>query len=211
MQIASLLVDRRTFLTAALGLPLALAACDNRGEDLDNPAAPTTLPPTPPCDDGDGDVDGGAPTPTQTEGPYFTPDSPEKRDFRGDVSGGTAMALTGTVLTTACRPVTRALLDVWHADDEGAYDNDGYRLRGHLFTDEAGRFRLDTVVPGNYAGRTRHLHVKVQAPGGPVLTTQLYFPDEPANGRDSLHRPELEMRVQRGATVDASFTFVVQA
>lgn len=200
-------MDRRTFLTAALGLPMALAACfDNRGEDLDNPAAPTTLPPTPACEDGDD----GAPTPTQSEGPYFTPDSPAKADFRGDVSGGTPMALSGMVLTTACRPVARALVDVWHADDAGAYDNEGYRLRGHLFTDEAGRFRLDTVVPGNYTGRTRHLHVKVQAPGGPVLTTQLYFPDEPANQRDGLHQPALEMQVQRGAAVDASFTFVVQ-
>jgi protocatechuate 3,4-dioxygenase beta subunit len=35
----------------------------------------------------------------------------------------------------------------------------------------------------------------VQAPGKPVLTTQLYFPDEPANGRDGLFRPELAMRV----------------
>ena len=57
-----------------------------------------------------------------------------------------------------------------------------------------GRFRLATIVPGLYPGRTRHLHVKVQAPASAVLTTQLYFPGEPRNKRDGLYRPELEVK-----------------
>ena len=69
--------------------------------------------------------------------------------------------------------VARALLDVWHADDRGGYDTAGFRLRGHQFTDGSGRFELETIVPGLYPGRTRHIHVKVQAPNGPILTTQL--------------------------------------
>ena len=36
---------------------------------------------------------------------------------------------------------------------------------------------------------------KVQAPARPVLTTQLYFPDEPANRRDGLFRRDLAMRI----------------
>jgi len=66
----------------------------------------------------------------------------------------------------------------------GCMTNTGYRLRGHQFTDEAGRYALETVVPGLYPGRTRHLHVKVQAPNQPVLTTQLYFPGQPSNATD---------------------------
>jgi protocatechuate 3,4-dioxygenase beta subunit len=39
------------------------------------------------------------------------------------------------VLTRACRPVAGALGDLWHADAAGVYDNKGFRLRGHVFTD----------------------------------------------------------------------------
>ena len=46
-----------------------------------------------------------------------------------------------------------------------------------------------------YAGRTRHYHVKVQKPGGRILTTQLYFPDEPLNSRDSLFDRRLVLRL----------------
>jgi protocatechuate 3,4-dioxygenase beta subunit len=51
-------------------------------------------------------------------------------------------------------------------------------------------------MPGLYPGRTRHFHLKVQAAAeSPVLTTQLYFPDEPRNREDDLFRPELVMQV----------------
>lgn len=199
MSIKSLLT-RRTFLAAAaVGIPVVFAASRGRG------GSSHTLAPTPSCDDGD-----ESPTVEQTEGPYFTPDSPEKNDFRSDVDAGTAMVLTGAVLSTGCQPVPRALLDLWHADAGGAYDNTGYRLRGHLFTDSVGKFRVSTIVPGLYPGRTRHFHVKVQAPAGPVLTTQLYFPDEPANSADVIYRPELEMDVRRDEEVEGSFIFVVR-
>lgn len=118
--------------------------------------------------------------------------------------------LTGKVLTTACQPVRRALLDFWQADDDGVYDNEGYRLRGHQYTDESGRYTLSTIVPGNYPGRTRHIHVKVQAPDGPVLTTQLYFPNERANASDGIFREELVVDLSdSGDGRAASFTFVV--
>lgn len=52
-------------------------------------------------------------------------------------------------------------------------------------------FYLESVVPGLYPGRTRHFHVKVQAPNQPVLTTQLYFPNEPGNDGDGIFSPDL--------------------
>ena len=71
------------------------------------------------------------------------------------------------------------MLDFWQADDQGPLDdNSGFRLRGHQFTDAEGRFRLRSIVPGVYAGRTRHIHAESAAIGGRVLTTQLYFPGE---------------------------------
>lgn len=138
-------------------------------------------------------------TPPQTEGPYFKRESPQRDSLLEPGATGTHLLLTGRVLTTECRLVPAALLDFWQADAEGRYDNDGFRLRGHQFTDAEGRYRLETIVPANYAGRTRHLHLKAQAPGGRVLTTQLYFPNEPGNERDRLYEPELLMSVQRAA------------
>src|SRR6185369_13026926 len=130
-------------------------------------------------------------TPSQTEGPYFTLNSPEKRDFASDSPGGERMTIAGYVLTQNCNPVGRALVELWHADLTGTYDNSGFKLRGHQFTDAEGRWWFDTIVPGLYPGRTRHYHLKAQRLGGSLLTTQLYFPGEPANDRDGLFDPVL--------------------
>ena len=169
--------------------------------------AVAALQPTPACGDDDDE-----PTPAQTEGPYYTPNTPERASLIEPGMAGTTLIVTGQVLSTGCQPVARALLDFWHADDAGQYDNAGFRLRGHQFTDEQGQFRLETIRPGLYTGRTRHIHVKVQAPNGPVLTTQLYFPNEPANDRDSIFNPALllgERDTEDGKA--ATFDFVVQA
>ena len=120
--------------------------------------------------------------------------------------------VTGWVVTTSCQPVSRALIDVWQADAAGNYDNSGYRFRGHLYTDPTGQYRFETVVPGLYPGRTRHIHVKVQAPNGPILTTQLYFPGEARNASDGIYRRELEMAITDTADGrNATFDFVVRS
>jgi protocatechuate 3,4-dioxygenase beta subunit len=171
---------------------------------FDDDAAAAPLAPTPQCHDGD------AATARQTEGPFFKPSSPERADLIEPGSRARPVELTGQVLTRSCRPVARALVDLWHADERGAYDNAGFRYRGHLFADAEGRYRFRTIVPAVYPGRTRHYHVKVQAPSQPVLTTQLYFPDEPANRRDGLFRRELVMRVaEAGDGLAARFDFVL--
>jgi len=189
---------RRRFLltTAATGLGVA---------DLANVAlGATELPLTPACHDHE------APTLAQTEGPFFKPRSPERADLIDPGMKGRPVELVGYVLTPACRPIAHALLDLWQADDEGAYDNTGFRLRGHQFTDAEGRYRFRTILPAVYPGRTRHFHLKVQPAGGRVLTTQLYFPDEPMNRRDGLFRKELLMRLaQAGDGIDARFDFVL--
>ena len=114
------------------------------------------------------------------------------------------------MLSTTCQPIAGALVDFWHADDAGVYDNAGYKLRGHQFTGADGRYTLETIVPGLYPGRTRHFHVKVQAANQPVLTTQLYFPDEPANASDGIFNPLLLMAVQTALDgYTAAFDFVL--
>jgi protocatechuate 3,4-dioxygenase beta subunit len=167
--------------------------------------AAQALPPTPACGDDDD------PTPAQTEGPYYTTNTPERASLIEPGISGTKLVVAGYVLTTDCKPVERALIDFWHADDNGDYDNSGYRLRGHQFTDAQGRYALETIVPGLYTGRTRHIHVKVQAPNQPVLTTQLYFPGEASNDRDSIFNSALVLSMQDAADgKDAAFNFVLE-
>ncbi|MFD0686135.1 dioxygenase family protein [Actinomadura fibrosa] len=202
-------ISRKSFITAvgvgALALPAAVSAA-TPAEARTRPQAPRQLTPTPKCDDGDDD-----PTPPQMEGPYFKPGSPERTNLVTSGMPGTRLSLTGIVYSLSCAPVGRALLDFWQADYYGRYDNVTYTLRGHQYTDAAGRFSLQTIVPGLYPGRTRHIHVKVQAPNQPILTTQLYFPGEPRNSSDPLYDPELLMKVSTAPTGrTARFDFVLQ-
>ena len=214
-------ISRRDLQKAALALPaplaLLVAASHSAGiafaQEGGTPAAgeDLLLAPTPEClDDDDLDL-----TLAQTEGPYFTPDSPERTSLREEGMAGTPLRVTGYVYSSGCDPAPNALLDFWHCDDAGVYDNEGYRLRGHQFTDDDGRFTLETIVPGVYPGRTRHIHVKVQAAGGPVLTTQLYFPDEPGNEGDGIFDPLLVMDIEPASEdndeVTGFFTFIVEA
>jgi protocatechuate 3,4-dioxygenase beta subunit len=150
-------------------------------------------------------------TVSQTEGPYFKANSPERTSLVDAGVQGTLLTITGQVLAPDGTPVANALLDFWQADSGGSYDNSGYTLRGHQYTDENGSYTLTTVVPGLYPGRTRHIHVKVQAPNGPVLTTQLYFPGEASNSRDGIFDPSLLLSTADNGdgTQSATFNFVV--
>jgi protocatechuate 3,4-dioxygenase beta subunit len=201
-------LTRRRLLALGLAIPplgLALGSAESLLDTVGAAAAP--LQATPACDDGDD------PTPALTEGPYFSTGSPRRRSLLTRGMRGTRLTITGYVLTTACKPIRRAKLDFWQADASGQYDNDGYRLRGHQFTDSAGRYQLDTIVPGLYTGRTKHIHVKVQRPRGAVLTTQLFFPGVSANAGDGLFESDLLVRRWRrvGGRRTARFDFVLAA
>lgn len=142
------------------------------------------LAPTPSCDEAE------AVTINQTEGPFYKPSTPERSVLREADIVGVPLIVEGFVTDTQCRPIAGAVIDLWSCDGEGVYDNDGFRLRGHQFTDLNGYYRFSTVRPvaykAGFAWRTPHIHVKVQGRNTSLLTTQLYFPDEPLNRRDSI-------------------------
>ena len=145
-------LTRRRFLEGSALVPIvfAVGACGADGADRGTTGAAATtaagtqgtstelsaeaaaeagiLQATPPCDDADDD-----PTEAQTEGPYYTPDTPRRSNLVTAGVRGTALLVTGDVVDTQCRPVRGALLDFWQADAAGRYDNEGYRLRGHQF------------------------------------------------------------------------------
>ena len=193
-------LTRRRLLELGLVLP-PLAAIAGRTDLFSSPA----LAATPMIADADD------PTPELTEGPYFTPNSPKRTSILPAGAVGTRLTLTGRVLTTAGVPVRNALIDFWQANARGAYDNSGYRFRGHQFTNAKGRYTLSTVVPGLYPGRTKHIHVKVQAPHQSVLTTQLFFPGVAGNSSDGIFDSEClvkRWRLSQGRRL-ATFDFVL--
>jgi len=151
----------------------------------------------------------GQPTPSQTEGPYYKTGSPKRKNITEDVSGE-KLVVTGFVYDSNCQPIASAWLDFWQADSNGQYDNQGYILRGHQFTDENGKYNLETIVPAAYETRPSHIHVKVRNGNGPVLTSQLYFPDETQNTRDSIFNAALVMKIseENGGTV-GTFDFIL--
>jgi protocatechuate 3,4-dioxygenase beta subunit len=99
-------------------------------------------------------------------------------------------------------PVVGAVLDVWNCDGRGVYDNEGFKLRGHQYTDAEGRFIVETVKPSDYSmlggalRRGPHIHFKIQGPNTRLLTTQLYFPDEPTNAHDLAFDRKLTMPIR---------------
>ena len=191
---------------AAGALPLlSRARSAGLGYEFSGPAAGRGLDLEPPlsCTAG---------TRTRTAGPFYTPSTPRRGNLREPGTSGEPLVFEGLVLTPDCRPVGGAVVDIWHCDEHGAYDNRGFRYRGHQFTDAAGAFRFETIRPARYTGRTPHLHVKVQGEATRVLTTQVYFPDvETANARDSIFRDDLVMRLGRSGSGEwrGRFDFVL--
>jgi len=192
--------SRRFLLKGALAAGSVAIAGNHAGRVFAQNAAP----PTPACKDADD------PTEEQIEGPYFKPRSPLRTDLVVSGTRGKLVTLEGRVLTRSCRPLGGVLLDLWHADENGDYDNSGFRYRGHLLSDASGLYRFKTILPGLYPGRTRHYHFKVQAQRLPILTTQLYFPGERGNDYDSFFSEELLVRFEQGpASATARFDFVL--
>ena len=143
-------------------------------------------------------------TQAQTEGPYYAANTPERNSLYEEGMPGTRLILVGYVLDQNCQPLAGARLDFWQADTNGEYDSSGYRLRGHQFTDEQGRYYLETILPGLYQSRPiEHIHVKIQPAGGAEVTSQLYFPNQPIDG--------LTVTLEdRGDYFVGYFNFVVQ-
>ena len=90
--------------------------------DLFSEAGLTLEPPS--CD--------GTSTPPQTEGPYYTPNTPERTSLLEAGIPGRRMIVIGYVLDAACQPVPNAWLDFWQTDGAGVYDNSGFKLRGQI-------------------------------------------------------------------------------
>lgn len=146
-----------------------------------------------------------------TEGPYYKANPPQNANLRISGVAGTPLTLTGYVVSTSCQPIAGARLDFWQADGNGNYDNSGYTLRGWQLTDASGAYRLETVIPGLYPGRTEHIHFKVTV-NGKTYTSQLFFPGVSQNASDSIYSEQMLIKLNTATSpVSGTFTFVVKA
>jgi protocatechuate 3,4-dioxygenase beta subunit len=144
-----------------------------------------------------------------TEGPYYKANPPQNAALRTAGVAGTPLTLTGYVVSKSCQPIANAKLDFWQADGSGNYDNSGYTLRGWQLTDANGAYRLETVIPGLYPGRTEHIHFKVTV-NGKTYTSQLFFPGVSQNEGDSIYSAQMLVKLNTTTSpVTGTFTFVV--
>jgi protocatechuate 3,4-dioxygenase beta subunit len=151
-------------------------------------------------------------TPTQIEGPYYKVGSPHRTSLIEPGISGMRLRLTGRVLNERGKPIPHAVVDFWQSDDRGNYDMVGNLLRGHVFTNDAGTYSLDTIVPACYEPRqARHIHAKVQGVSRPY-TTQLYFSDDPDRAKDTFYMKELEVQVEDlpDGSKRGTFDFVIR-
>lgn len=116
------------------------------------------------------------------QGPFYTADAPDisSNQLANENEAGTRLILSGQIKTLDCTEVIpNVLIDIWHANDAGAYDNNGFTLRGKTISNNQGFYLFETILPGKYLNgnqyRPSHIHFKITPPDHPTLTTQLYF------------------------------------
>ena len=132
------------------------------------------------------------------EGPFYTDGPPQIVDglLASQEEEGVRLILTGRVYNLDCSEyIPDTLIDVWHTNDAGDYDNEGFNLRGTTLTNEQGYYQFETIKPGKYLNgnqfRPSHIHFRITPPGQETLITQLYFegddeiPTDPAASKVS--------------------------
>lgn len=126
------------------------------------------------------------------QGPFYTANAPtiQNNQLADTAEPGTKLILSGRVYNIDCSEfIVNTDIDIWHADDAGAYDNTGYNLRGKTSTNGQGFYLFETIKPGLYLNganyRPSHIHFKITPPGFSTLTTQLYFEGDPNIANDA--------------------------
>jgi protocatechuate 3,4-dioxygenase beta subunit len=147
------------------------------------------------------------PTPATRE-EFYKPSAPERTWLRTADVAGTPLRVSGAVIGLKCGVIKDAQVEFWQADAHGQYDLTGFRLRGQQRTTDHGEFQVDTIVPGPAPGRAARLHVRVTPPNHAALSTEWFFPDDPARATDQAFRPELLLKAVPAAS-GQSVTFDV--
>jgi protocatechuate 3,4-dioxygenase beta subunit len=137
---------------------------------------------------------------------------------------GERIIVEGRVLGDDGRHLSDALVEIWQANACGRYAHEvdthdapldpNFTGTGRTLTDEEGRYRFVTIMPGHYpwgnhynAWRPAHIHFSVLGPGFLTrLVTQMYFPGDPLQPLDpifnSVRDPEVRRRMVSSFDID---------
>jgi protocatechuate 3,4-dioxygenase alpha subunit len=136
------------------------------------------------------------PTTWQTVGPYFRIgfDHLNIVDLAPAENAGERVTVEGMVLDGKGAGVPDAVLEIWQADADGQYRGNSvvtsggkqsaFAGFGRIPTDDEGKFRFKTIVPGEVPGpggemQAPHIAVRVMMRGLLIgLVTRMYFPCE---------------------------------
>ena len=129
----------------------------------------------------------------------------------GGHKGTEEIEITEQLLGLDGHPISGGFVELWQANAYGRYSNSpavsigpldpNFQGYGVVQTDDEGRYRFLTIKPGEYPGRTPHLHFKIGGPGFERLTTQMYFADEPGNERDFVRKQIRDPEARASVTV----------
>ncbi len=163
-------------------------------------------------------------TPEVAMGPFYPMLKPLDKDAdltsikgRKGVAAGTIVHVVGRVLDVKGNPVKMAKIEIWQANTYGRYSHpsdpntaqldpnfEGFAV---LNTDDDGRYRFKTIKPGAYPAtptwqRPPHIHIEVEGKAN-RLVSQMFFPDEPLNEKDSLFLDLRDQSARNSAAVIA--------
>ena len=160
-------MDRKKFINTLSLAAFSVAACGNV-KRIDNQFR--------------GDCD----TTNDILGPFYRPDAPERDDLTFKGLKGSVITIKGRVFGEDCKtPLENALVEIWHCDTEGTYDNDSaaFKHRAVWYTNKDGEYAFKTILPGKYLNgklyRPAHIHFRVTEQKSRELISQLYFHGDP--------------------------------
>ena len=146
------------------------------------------------CKKDDDKITGGGPLATEEDcittsdilGPYYRAGAPDRYDLTFAGLAGNVIELKGKVFKEDCTtPLENALVEVWHCDTAGSYDNSSadFKHRGTRSTNAAGEYAFKTILPGKYKNgalyRPSHIHFKITHSDSEELVSQIYFQNDP--------------------------------
>ncbi|MFT5859195.1 MAG: catechol 1,2-dioxygenase [Flavobacteriaceae bacterium] len=153
--------------------------------------------------EGSGGFEGDCATTNDILGPFYRAEAPTRADLTFEGLTGSVVEIKGRVLGPGCAtPVENALVEIWHCDTNGDYDNDSERFdhRAKWTTNKKGEYSFTTVLPGKYLNgglfRPAHVHFRVSGSGMQELISQIYFTGDPHITKDPwASQPKAELRV----------------
>ncbi|MFT5778169.1 MAG: catechol 1,2-dioxygenase [Crocinitomicaceae bacterium] len=174
-------MERKEFLVKASLAAFAISACG-------------TIKPTSAegiSTEGDGHLIGDCKTTNDILGPFYREGAPNRSDLTFAGLPGSHVEIKGQVFKSDCiTPLENALVEIWHCDTEGTYDNDSddFKHRAVWTTNKAGEYSFTTILPGKYKNgglfRPAHVHFRLTSPVTKELVSQIYFTGDPHIAKD---------------------------